>query len=68
LGDVFFSLVNYARFLGVNPDDALASTNMRFRKRFEQMEVLAKEQKLTLSDLNNDAWEALWVAAKKIVG
>jgi uncharacterized protein YabN with tetrapyrrole methylase and pyrophosphatase domain len=41
---------------------------MRFRKRFEQMEVLAKEQKLTLSDLNNDAWEALWIAAKKIVG
>lgn len=67
LGDVFFSLVNYARFLGVNPDDALASTNIRFRKRFEQMEVLAKEQNMTLSELSNDAWEDLWAAAKKSV-
>jgi XTP/dITP diphosphohydrolase len=65
LGDVFFSLVNYARFLGINPDDALTSTNMRFRKRFAQMEALAKEQKIQLSALTQDAWEALWEAAKK---
>ncbi len=68
LGDVFFSLVNYARFLGINPDDALSSTNMRFRKRFEEMEVIAKEQKIQLSDLTQDAWEVLWQAAKKRTG
>lgn len=68
LGDVFFSLVNYARFLGVNPDDALASTNKRFRRRFEAMEQQAATKKMTLSTLSSQQWETLWQTAKKRVG
>lgn len=68
LGDVFFSLVNYARFLGVNPDDALASTNKRFRSRFEAMEKQALAKKITLSTLSSQQWELLWQSAKKQVG
>jgi len=68
LGDVFFSLVNYARFLGVNPDDALASTNKRFRTRFIAMEKAAAAQNLALNALTAAQWESLWQAAKKVVG
>ena len=68
LGDVFFSLVNYARFLKINPDDALSSTNRRFRSRFEAMEMMAKQQGKALDDLTHDQWEQLWQAAKKEQG
>ena len=68
LGDVFFSLVNYARFLGVNPDDALAVTNKRFKARFEAMERQAAEKKLALNTLSSNQWETLWKAAKKMIG
>ena len=65
LGDVFFSLVNYARFLKINPDDALSSTNRRFRSRFEAMEKMAQQQGTALDSLTTDQWEQLWQAAKK---
>ena len=65
LGDVFFSLVNYARFLKINPDDALSSTNRRFRSRFEAMEKMAAQQGKALDSLTTDQWEQLWQAAKK---
>lgn len=65
LGDVFFSLVNYARFLKINPDDALSSTNRRFRSRFEAMEKTAKKQGKALDQLTPDQWEQLWQVAKK---
>lgn len=68
LGDVFFSLVNYARFLGVNPDDALATTNKKFRARFEVMEKNAITEKQQLSSLSAHQWETLWQQAKKTVG
>lgn len=68
LGDVFFSLVNYARFLGVNPDDALASSNKRFSARFEAMEQQANKQNMKLSELSSQQWESLWQSAKKQVG
>ncbi len=68
LGDVFFSLVNYARFLKINPDDALSSTNRRFRSRFEAMEKMAKQQGKALDSLTTDQWEQLWQAAKKEQG
>ncbi len=68
LGDVFFSLVNYARFLGINPDDALASTNNRFRMRFTAMEEAAEAQHLRLDSLTASQWESLWQAAKQAVG
>ena len=68
LGDVFFSLVNYARFLGVNPDDALASTNKRFRARFNAMEAAADKQNMALNSLSKAQWESLWQEAKKALG
>ena len=64
-GDVFFSLVNYARFLKINPDDALSSTNRRFRSRFEAMEKAAKKEGKALEELTPDQWEQLWQVAKK---
>jgi XTP/dITP diphosphohydrolase len=68
LGDVFFSLVNYARFLKINPDDALSSTNRRFRSRFEAMEKMAKQQGQALDSLAPNQWEQLCQAAKKEQG
>ena len=68
LWDVFFSLVNYARFLKINPDDALSSTNRRFRSRFEAMEKMAKQQGQALDSLAPNQWEQLWQAAKKEQG
>ena len=68
LGDLFFSLVNYARFLGVNPDDALSLTNKRFRDRFIAMEADAAAQNLALDSLTAAQWESFWQAAKKTVG
>ena len=67
LGDVFFSLVNYARFLGVNPDDALSSTNKRFRARFTAMETAAARQNIALDTLTEAQWESLWQDAKKML-
>ena len=66
LGDVFFSLVNYARFLDINPDDALSSSNKRFRKRFEAMETIAQQQGRELHALTAQQWEQLWQEAKEV--
>ena len=68
MGDIFFSLVNYARFLKINPDDALSSTNKRFRRRFEAMEKQAKQQGQALDNLTPNQWQQLWHAAKKELG
>ena len=45
-GDVLFSLINYARFININPDDALSKTNNKFIRRFQLMEILIKENLL----------------------
>lgn len=66
LGDVFFSLVNYARFLDINPDDALSSSNKRFRKRFDAMETIAQQQGRELHALTTQQWEQLWQEAKEV--
>ncbi|WP_317127628.1 MazG nucleotide pyrophosphohydrolase domain-containing protein, partial [Chryseobacterium sp. CH1] len=52
LGDVFFSLINYARISGINPDSALERTNLKFISRFQKMEGLAEEQDLKLADMS----------------
>lgn len=64
-GDVLFSLVNYARFTGINPEDALERTNKKFLKRFQKIEQLALENGNTLSELNLSEQDALWKEAKK---
>ena len=65
LGDVFFSLVNYARISGINPDTALERTNNKFINRFQQMENLALEKNLKLADLTLEKMDELWEEAKK---
>ena len=64
LGDIFFSLVNYARILGINPDSALDRTNNKFITRFQKMENLALEKKQNLADLPLKKMDELWKEAK----
>jgi len=65
-GDVLFALTNYARFINVNPEDALERTNKRFIKRFQIMERLIEKENLTLDDMNLEQMDVYWNDAKKI--
>ena len=65
LGDVFFSLINYARISGINPDSALERTNSKFIKRFQHMETLAAAENMKVADLSLSQMDALWEEAKK---
>ena len=65
LGDVFFSLVNYARISGINPDSALERTNNKFITRFQKMENLALDKNLKLENLSLEEMDLLWEEAKK---
>ena len=67
LGDVFFSLVNYARISNINPDTALEKTNSKFIKRFQLMETLALEDKISLQDLSLEKMDEYWEKAKGIL-
>ena len=64
LGDVFFSLINYARFLKIDPESALEKTNKKFKKRFELMEAYAKSNGLDLAKLSLAEKEVLWQKMK----
>ena len=66
LGDVFFSLINYARISGLNPDSALEKTNLKFISRFQKMEKLATERNLSLSEMPLEKMDELWEEAKLI--
>ena len=68
LGDVFFSLINYARILGINADTALERTNLKFISRFKKMEHLAKERNLNLSEMSLDEMDNLWTESKLKIG
>lgn len=65
LGDVFFSLINYARMHNLNADAALEKTNLKFIKRFQTLEKLASERKLSLSEMLLEDMDVLWEEAKK---
>jgi XTP/dITP diphosphohydrolase len=64
-GDVFFALINYARFLKVNPEDALEKTNKKFIFRFNYMEKKIKEQGKALADCSLEEMDKYWNEAKK---
>ena len=66
LGDVFFSLINYARISGLNPDSALEKTNQKFIHRFQIMEELAKQKGQKLENLCLEEMDKLWEEAKKL--
>ncbi|WP_103865263.1 nucleoside triphosphate pyrophosphohydrolase [Aquimarina sp. I32.4] len=65
-GDVLFSMVNYARFLNVNPEDALERTNKKFIKRFQYLEKKAKEVNKELKDMTLGEMDFFWEEAKKL--
>ena len=65
-GDVLFSLINYSRFINVNPEDALERTNKRFIKRFQIMEQLIEKQNLKLDNMNINEMDVYWLKAKEI--
>jgi len=64
-GDVLFALTNYARFIDVNPEDALERTNKRFIKRFQIMEKMITKDGLSLSDMKLSEMDVFWEKAKK---
>ena len=64
-GDVLFSLTNYARFVNVNPEDALERTNKRFIKRFQIMENMISAEGLSLSDMSLSEMDVFWDKAKE---
>ncbi len=64
-GDVLFSLVNYARFLKINPENALERTNKKFSSRFRYLEEKAKQDNRELHDMSLDEMDMYWEEAKK---
>ena len=65
-GDLLFSLINYARFENINPDDALEKTNQKFKKRFEYIEAKAEAKNLDLKSLGLRQMDEWWVEAKAL--
>lgn len=65
-GDVLFSMINYARFLKVNPENALERTNKKFIKRFQYLERKAEENGKSLRDMTLAEMDIFWEEAKKI--
>ena len=65
-GDVLFSMINYARFLNINPEDALERTNKKFIKRFQYLESKAGELGKSLSDMTLAEMDVFWEEAKSM--
>ncbi len=63
-GDLLFSLINYARFIGINPEDALEKTNKKFIYRFQYMEQRALENNQELQNMTLEQMDAYWNEAK----
>lgn len=65
-GDLLFSLINYARHLGINPENALERTNKKFIKRFTYIEERAAENQQQLKDMTLEEMDVYWNEAKKL--
>jgi XTP/dITP diphosphohydrolase len=65
-GDLLFSLINYARFININPEDALEKTNRKFIKRFQYLEDKARENGKQLHDMTLAEMDIFWEEAKKM--
>ncbi|RRJ92683.1 nucleoside triphosphate pyrophosphohydrolase [Paenimyroides tangerinum] len=65
-GDVLFSLINYARFVNINPENALEKTNVKFIKRFQYLEEKAKLDGKSLENMTLEEMDVYWNEAKKI--
>jgi XTP/dITP diphosphohydrolase len=64
-GDVLFSMINYARFINVNPENALERTNKKFIKRFQFLEDAARKEGKELSDMSLTEMDVHWEKSKK---
>lgn len=65
-GDLLFSLINYSRFVSINPEDALERTNKKFIERFQYMESQLEKESLKMEDLSLDQLDEYWNRAKSI--
>ena len=65
LGDLLFSIVNYARFLGIDPDEALERTNRKFIQRFRFLEVESAKDGRTLGEMSLEEMDRYWERAKQ---
>ena len=65
-GDVLFSMINYARFLGINPEDALEKTNKKFIKRFQYLESESAKDGKKMGEMTLDEMDVYWNRAKSI--
>ncbi|WP_400080398.1 nucleoside triphosphate pyrophosphohydrolase [Winogradskyella sp. R77965] len=65
-GDVLFSMINYARFLKVNPENALERTNKKFMKRFQYLESKAEDLNKSLKDMTLNEMDVFWEEAKSL--
>lgn len=65
-GDLLFSLINYARFININPEDALEKTNRKFIKRFQYLEDKARENGRQLQEMTLAEMDIFWNEAKKL--
>ncbi|MEN8225547.1 MAG: nucleoside triphosphate pyrophosphohydrolase [Bacteroidota bacterium] len=65
-GDLLFALVNYSRFIGVNPEDALEKTNMKFKRRFQYLEEQARTDGKALYDMSLAEMDVYWEEAKAL--
>ena len=65
IGDLLFTLVNYARWEGVDPETALREANQKFYRRFSKVEEIARQRGRELQTLSFQEWDDLWEEAKK---
>ncbi len=65
-GDVLFSMINYARFLKIDPESALERTNKKFSKRFTYLEEQAKTKGKSLANMSLEEMDLIWEEAKKV--
>jgi len=65
-GDVLFSLINYARFLHIHPEDALEKTNRKFIRRFQLLEKMVREDGRNLTDMSLAEMDKYWEKAKQL--
>lgn len=63
-GDLLFSLINFGRFMGINPENALSKTNTKFVQRFQEMEILMKEANQDFTGMKLEEMDLYWEKAK----
>jgi len=61
-----FALINYARYVGINPEDALERTNRKFKSRFSHIEKVAEQQGKKLHEMSLEEMDGLWNQAKTL--